>query len=230
MYISYNYICIIIISKNLLCFLYGVEDGLPSASFKTHYWFSQRREDEEDISQAFECRHEECTRKFKNLKNLRGNMKKKHHLFIEKDKRGWPKINHRHRIQDHKRMNSEIMENVKKRFRKIRSQQVEVWRKEALASWNDIEENAEDSEPLPKPLLCSFLDSKKQDIFGISECGVDLIDFEKWTSLETNDVFLRKIATMRASKYASLVKAFSKIRVLHEQKLFKKELLAYHKD
>ncbi|KAG0595890.1 hypothetical protein M758_UG207200 [Ceratodon purpureus] len=206
------------------------EDGLPIANFGDHYWFPQRREDREDISQAFECRHGDCTRKFKNLKNLRGHMKKKHHLFIEKDKPRRPRTNHRHRIQDHKRMNSKIMGNVEKRLRKIHGQQVEVWRKKALASWNDIEETAEDSEPLPKPLLCRFLDSKKQDILGISEWGIGLIDSEKWTTLDTNDVFLRKIATTRASKYASLVKAFSKNHIPHERKVFKEELLAYHKD
>ena len=39
-------------SKILICFLYGVDDGLPFASFGIDYWFSQSREDREDISQA----------------------------------------------------------------------------------------------------------------------------------------------------------------------------------
>ena len=76
-------------------------------------------------------------------------------------------------------MNSKIIENVEKRLQKIHGQQVKVWRKKALASWNDIEENAKDSDPLPEPLLYSFLDSKKLEILEISEWVVGLIDYEK---------------------------------------------------
>lgn len=203
---------------------------MPFASFGTHYWFPQSREDREGISQAFECRHGECTSKFKNLKNLRGHMKKKHKLFIEKAELGRPRKNHRVRNQDHKKMNSKIMGDVEKRLRKIHSRQVEVWRQKALASWSKIEENAQNREPIPKPLLCSFIDSKKVEILGISEWGVGLINSKNLNSLETNEVFRRKLATTKASKYATLVTAFSNNQIPHECKMFKEELLAYHED
>lgn len=214
----------------VIYFFYGVEDGLPIADFETHYWFPEDRKDREGISQAFECRYEECTCKYKNLKNLRSHMKKKHNLFIEKAEPGRPRKSHRIRVQDHKKMNSKIMGDVEKRLRKIHHQQMEVWRQKALSSWSEIEKHAQDREPLPKPLLCSFLDSKKIEILGISEWGVGLINSQLWTSLESNDVFLRKLATSRASKYAHVVKHFSKNHILQERELLKEELLAFHKD
>ena len=183
---------------------------MPFASFGDHYWFPQSREDQEGISQAFECRHGECTSKFKNLKNFRGHMKKKHQLFIEKADLGRPKKHHRVQNQDHKKMNAKIMGDVEKRLRKIYSRQVEVWRQKALASWSKIEKKAQNREPLAKPLLCSFVDSKKVEILGISEWGVGLINSRNLSSLEDNDVFRQKLATTKTSKYANLVKAFSK--------------------
>jgi len=149
-----------------------VEDDLSLAHLGNDYWFPESRADRKDIPQAFECHHGECSRKFKNLKNFRGHVKKKHGLFIEKAKSGRPKTNHRHRIQDYKKMNSKIMEDVEKRLRKLHSKQVETWRQKAHASWSEIEEIAKDREPLPKPLLCKFLDSKKVEILGILEWGV----------------------------------------------------------
>ena len=89
-----------------------------------------------------------------------------------------------------------------------------------MALWSDIEENAQNRESLPK-FFCSFLDSKKVEIFGISEWGVNLINSQKLSSFETNDIFGKKIATTRASKYANLVKAFSKNQIPHECKIFK---------
>jgi hypothetical protein len=94
---------------------------LPLASFGTHYCFPQRQEDWEDISQVFECRHGKCIRKFKNLKYLCGHMKKKHNLFIDKVNAGRPRTNHRVRSEDHKKMNSKIMEDAEIRLRKIHS-------------------------------------------------------------------------------------------------------------
>jgi hypothetical protein len=63
-----------------------------------------------------------------------------------------------------------------------------------LASWSKIEKKMQNREPLPKPLLCNFLDSKKVEILGISELRIDLINFQNLSSLETNDVFRRKLA------------------------------------
>ena len=54
---------------------------MPFTSFGTHYWFPQNPEDREGISQVFECRHGECTCKFKNLMTLRAHMKKHKHFF-----------------------------------------------------------------------------------------------------------------------------------------------------
>ena len=45
---------------------------------------------------------------------------------MKKTELGRPITNYRHRIQDHKKMNSKIMEDVEKRLRKIHSQQVKV--------------------------------------------------------------------------------------------------------
>ena len=118
--------------------------------------FFKAGKDWEDNFQAFEGRRGECTCKFKNLKNLRGHMKKKHKLFIEKAELRRSSTNYRVRNQDHKKMNSKIMRDVEKRLQKIHSQQVDVWRQKTLASWSDIEENAQNRKPLPKSLLCSF--------------------------------------------------------------------------
>lgn len=120
------------------------------------------------------------------------------------------KKHHRVQNQDHKKMNAKIMGDVEKRLRKIYSRQVEVWRQKALASWSKIEKKAQNREPLAKPLLCSFVDSKKVEILGISEWGVGLINSRNLSSLEDNDVFRQKLATTKTSKYANLVKAFSK--------------------
>ena len=122
--------------KILFYFLYGVEDGVPLASFGTHYWFPQSWEDWKGICQAFEYRHGECTCKFKNLKNLCEHMKNKHNFFIEKTDLGRPKTNHRVQNQDHKKMNSKIMGDVKRRLRKFLSRQEEVWRQKTLTSCN----------------------------------------------------------------------------------------------
>ena len=108
-----------------------------------------------------------------------------------------------------------------KRLRKIYSRQVEVWRQKALASWSKIEEKMQNREPLPKPLLCSFLDLKKVEILGISEWEMGLINARNLSSLKTNDVFCRKLATTRTSKYANLVKAFSNNQIPHECKIFR---------
>ena len=59
---------------------------------------------------------------------------------------------------------------------------------------------------------------------------VDFINSKNLSSLETNDVFRQKLATTRASKYANLVKAFSKNQIPHKYKMFKEELSAYHED
>ena len=118
---------------------------MPFASFGTHYWFPQSREDREGIFQAFECHHKECTCKFKNLKNICGHMKKKHKLFIEKADLERPRKNHRVRNQDRKKMNSKITGNVDKWLRNIFSRQVDVCRQKILASWSKIEENAQKS-------------------------------------------------------------------------------------
>jgi hypothetical protein len=57
-----------------------------------------------------------------------------------------------------------------------------------------------------------------------------LINSQNLSSLETNDVFRRKLATTRASKYANLVTTFSKNQILHECKVFEEELFASHED
>ena len=57
-----------------------------------------------------------------------------------------------------------------------------------------------------------------------------LINAQNLSLLEINDVFRRKLATMRTSKYTNLVKTFSKNEISHECKIFKDELLAYHED
>ena len=59
---------------------------------------------------------------------------------------------------------------------------------------------------------------------------VDFINSKNLSSLETNDVFRQKLATTRASKYANLVKAFSKNQIPHKCKIFKEELPAYYED
>ena len=106
-------------------------------------------------------------------------MKKKHNLFIETTEPGRPGTNYRHWIQDHKKMNSKIVGDVEKRLRKIYSQQVEVKRQKAFASWSEIKNNTQDRESLPKLHLCSFLYSKNEEIIGISECRVGLINSQK---------------------------------------------------
>ena len=113
--------------------MYGAEDVLPLTSFGTHYCFSQRWEDQKDISQAFECPHGECTRKFKNLKNLCGYMKKKHNFFYRKNK--IKEANNKSSPLDStsQKMNSKIVGDVEKRLRKIYSQQVQAWRQMTLA-------------------------------------------------------------------------------------------------
>ena len=85
-------------------------------SFGPHNWFPQRREDRKDFFQAFECRHGECTCKFKILKNIRGHINKKHNFFIEKADLDKPKTNYRVRNQDHKKMNSKIVGDVEKQL------------------------------------------------------------------------------------------------------------------
>ncbi len=66
-------------------------------------------------------------------------------------------------------MNSKITGNVDKWLRNIFSRQVDVCRQKILASWSKIEENAQNREPLPKPLLSNFLQLKKVEILGTSE-------------------------------------------------------------
>jgi hypothetical protein len=112
MYIFRIVIFTIINSKIVFYFLYDVGDGLPIASFGAHHWFPQMRKDWKDNYQTFECRHGECTYKFKNSKNLRGHMKKKHNLFIELTDPGKPETIYCVRIQDRKKMNSKIMGDV----------------------------------------------------------------------------------------------------------------------
>ena len=73
-----------------------------------------------------------------------------------------------------------------------------------------------------------FIYSKNDEIFWISEYGVGLINFQKLKSSETNNNFCRKIITTQISKYANLVKAFSRNQIPHECNLWNEELFAYH--
>jgi hypothetical protein len=116
---------------------------------------------------------------------------------------------------------------VEKRLRKIHRRQVDVWMQKTLALWSEIEEKTQNRESLSKFLINFLL--KESKIFRISEWGVGLINIQKLNSLETNDVFFCKIATIRASKYENLLKAFSNDHIPHERNLFKEELLLYHK-
>lgn len=44
-----------------------------------------------------------------------------------------------------------------------------------------LKKNAQDRRSFPKPLNCSFLNSKKVYIFRISELEVDFINSKKWS-------------------------------------------------
>jgi len=98
-------------------------------------------------------------------------MKKKHNLFIEKINPRRPRTNHHVWIEDHKKINSKMIKDVRKRLQNIHSKQVEVRRHKVLTSWSEIEKNAQNRESLSKPLLCSFIDSKKVEILRINEWG-----------------------------------------------------------
>lgn len=157
-------------------------------------------------------------------------MKKKHARFVKKAKAGRPRTNHVFRFQEHNEMNAMIMGNVEKQLQKIHSEKIETWKQKAFDSWSQIEEIAKDSQPLLKLVLACFLDSKKEEILGIIDWGVGLIDSKKWTLLKKNEIFLSKIAKTKSNKYSDVIKAFSEDSNLDFQKRLKEELLAYHKD
>lgn len=124
-------------------------------------------EDREDVFQAFECRHGECTRKSNNLKNLHEHMKKKHNLFIEKTDPKRLKTNYCVWFQNHKKINSKTIGDVKNRLRKFYNIQMKIWWYKALVSWNEIEKMHKIVKHHLNLFFILFFYSKKIDIFKI---------------------------------------------------------------
>jgi hypothetical protein len=115
-------------------------------------------------------------------------------------------------------------------MRKIHNARVEAWRKKAEASWKQILESAEGRQPLKKPLLDSFVDAKKFELLGIKDWGVGQIDHSKWTSLDTNEWLLKKVATCKDCKFGDVVSAFSRNYDPQLRNQVKADLVAYHED
>ena len=65
---------------------------------------------------------------------------------------------------------------------------------------------------------------------GIKDWGVGQIDHSKWTSLDTNEWLLKKVATCKDHKFGDVVSAFSRNYDPQLRNQVKADLVAYHED